>query len=264
MPVDFLLRNLRDLPYFRGFLRAIESRFYQEFELDSPVLDMGCGDGQFVTVTFDKKIDIGIDPWAAPVREAQERGGYHLVIQGDGAHIPVADGYFANVFSNSVLEHIPDLDPVINEIHRVVKEDGMFLFCVPNHQFLGNLSISTMFDRLHLRRIADAYRKFFNAISRHHHCDSPEVWQERLATSGFQVIRWWHYFSPRALHILEWGHYFGIPSWIIHAITGNWILVKQPWNLALTKRLVQPYYDEDSYHQPNGSYTFYVARKTKA
>jgi SAM-dependent methyltransferase len=195
------------------------------------------------------------------VREAFVRGGYESVIQGDGTLIPFDTGHFSTVISNSVLEHIPDLDPVIHEISRVLKSEGLFLFCVPNHQFLSNLSISNFFDRIHLKVLGNAYRKFFNRISRHHHCDSPEGWRERLEEAGFRVERWWHYFSPEALHTLEWGHYFGLPSWIIHALSGEWILVKRPWNLAITKKMVQRFYDEDPYHQPRGAYTFYVAKK---
>ena len=72
---DFLWLQLRDLPYFRGVLRAVESRFYQDIELPRPVLDLGCGDGHFVTVTFDTPIDFGIDPWTGPVHQAVGRGG---------------------------------------------------------------------------------------------------------------------------------------------------------------------------------------------
>ena len=259
--IDYLWRNIRDLPYFRGVLRAVESRFYQEFEFVEPVLDLGCGDGQFVTVTFDDRINIGVDPWTGPVHEALQRGGYGHVIQNEGAQIPFEAAQFATVFSNSVLEHIDDLQPVIDEVSRVIQPDGMFYFCVPNHNFLPNLSIAKFFDKIGLKFAAKWYRNFFNTISRHYHCDPPEVWQERLESAGFEIVKWWHYFSPRSLAVLEWGHYFGLPAWIIHALTGKWILVQKPWNLALTKAIVRRSYREDAYHQPDGAYTFYVARK---
>ncbi len=182
------------------------------------------------------------------------------MVQGAGDEIPVPDGSYASVMSNSVLEHIPDLDPVIREVARVLQPDGLFVFCVPNHNFLDNLSISSFFDRVGLKFLGNAYRSFFNRISRHHHCDSPEVWEERLAKAGFRIERWWHYFSPKSLHVLEWGHYFGLPSLIIHVFTRQWILVRQPWNLALAKAICQSAYDEAD-NQPKGSYTFYIARK---
>jgi SAM-dependent methyltransferase len=257
---DYLWLNLRELPYFRGFLRAVEGKFYQEFELPSPILDLGCGDGQFASVTFDHKIDVGVDPWTGPVRLAGKTGQYGLVIQGNGDKLPFGEGYFSSAFSNSVLEHIEDLDPVLAEMGRVLKPGSIFVFCVPNQKFLKNLSISSFFDRVGLTGIGDVYRNFFNRISRHCHCDSPEVWVERLDKAGFKVEKWWHYFSPEALHVLEWGHYFGLPSLIIHMIARRWIILSQPWNLSITKKAVEKYYTEES-NQPKGSYTFYIARR---
>jgi SAM-dependent methyltransferase len=257
---DYLWLQLKELPYFRAVLRAVECRFYQDYPLESPTLDLGCGDGHFATVAFDRRLEVGIDPWTAPVLEAGQRGGYCLTVQGYGDRLPFPDGYFSSAVSNSVLEHIPDLDATVNEIGRVMKPGALFLFCVPNHLFLSNLSVSNGLDRVGLRGLADAYRGFFNRISRHHHCDSPEIWQARLEHAGFEIEKWWHYFSPRALHILEWGHYFGLPSWIAHAIFKKWILSAAPWNLVLTRKLVEPAYTEPR-EQPQGSYTFFVARK---
>jgi hypothetical protein len=135
------------------------------------------------------------------------------------------------------------------------------VFCVPNHNFLPSLSAARFFDRVGIAPAARAYRAFFNRISRHHHCDPPEVWQARLARSGFEVVRWWHYLSPQALAVIEWGHYFGLPSLILHALTRRWILVSADWNLALTRRIVGPYYDADPACE-DGVYTFYVARRS--
>jgi SAM-dependent methyltransferase len=258
---DYLGLQLKEMPYFRAVLRAVECRFYQDYPLEAPTLDLGCGDGHFVTVAFDQKLEVGIDPWTAPVFEAGQRGGYQLTLQGSGDRLPFQDGYFGSVVSNSVLEHIPDLDAVIAEVSRVIRPGGLFLFCVPNHQFLANLSISNGLDKIGLHEPAEAYRSFFNRISRHQHCDTPEQWCNRLEPVGLKIQKWWHYFSPRSLHILEWGHYFGLPSWVIHALFKRWILVQSPWNLALTRSIVSPAYEE-AWEQEQGSYTFYVVRKS--
>jgi SAM-dependent methyltransferase len=257
---DYLWLNLRELPYFRAFLRAIEARFYQEYPLAGPVLDLGCGDGHFAEITFDKPLDVGLDPWTGPLRLASRRQWYPIVVQGLGDDIPFKDGYFGAAVSNSVLEHIPDLDPVLAEMGRVIRPGGLFLFCVPNHNFLPNLSVAQFFDRLGLKKLARSYRNFFNTIARHRHCDPPEVWEDRLERAGFRVEKWWHYFSPQALHALEWGHYFGLPSLITHFIFRKWVLVPSRWNLALALKIVEPFYHEKP-EQPVGTCTFYVARR---
>src|SRR4029079_2301287 len=146
------------------------------------------------------------------------------------------------------------------ETARVLKPGAPFIFCVPNHNFLPNLSIARFFDMIGLKSLAVSYRAFFNKISRHHHCDDPETWQKRLGAAGFKVERYWHYFSPEALAALEWGHFLGVPALICKKLFGFWILAPANWNLAPTMGLLRKYYDEPV-PQEKGAYTFYIARR---
>jgi SAM-dependent methyltransferase len=256
---DYLWLNLRELPYFRGLMRAVEASFYTRFELPAPILDVGSGDGQFVTVAFDQPVDVGLDPWKAPMREAARRGGYRSLVLGDGARMPFPSAHFGSALSNSVLEHIPPVEDVLAEVGRVLKPGAPFVFCGPNHRFLSGLSLSNALDRAGLRPLGDAYRAFFNRIARHVHCDPPEVWQRRLEAAGFELERYWDYYSPRALRVTEWGHYFGLPSLAAHRLTGRWILAPTRWNLGLTYRLAQRAYEP--VETPDGVCTFYIARR---
>ncbi len=260
---DYLWLHIRELPYFRSLVRAVEARFYQDFDLPRPILDVGCGDGHFASVTFARPLDVGIDPWTGPLRKAVRTGAYRLVVQGDAARSPFPDGHFASAISNSVLEHIPHVEAVLAETARVLKPGAPFLFCVPNHNFLPALSVSNTLDRLGLHPLGDAYRAFFNRISRHYHCDSPEVWTSRLAEAGFEVERWWHYIPPRAFHVVEWGHYLGLPSLVLHALTRRWIALPARWNLRFpAERLTRPHYEHPV--SEDGVYTFYVARRMRS
>ncbi len=256
---DYLWLHLRDLPYFRGLLRAVEASFYAGIDLPAPLLDVGSGDGHFVTVAFDQPVDVGIDPWTAPMGEAAKRGGYRLLVQGDGGRMPFPDAWFGSAMSNSVLEHIPDVESVLAETARVLKPGAPFVFCVPNHQFLSSLSVSNFLDRIGLHSLGDAYRAFFNHIARHQHCDSPEVWGARLEKAGFSIERWWHYYAPPAMRVTEWGHYFGLPSLVCHRLTGRWILAPYRWNLALTEWYTRRYYDPTPCE--DGVCTFYIAQR---
>lgn len=257
---DHLWLQISSLPYFRGLLRAVEARFYENIELPSPTLDLGCGDGHFATLAFDRKLEVGIDPWREPLKEAERRGGYQKVLEASGSSIPYPDAYFSSAVSNSVLEHIPDLEPVLTELARVMQPGAPFIFCVPNHNFVNTLSVGKFFDGIRFKSAGDLYRRFFNRISRHHHCDDPETWKARLAAAGFELVDWWHYFSPRALHVLEWGHYFGLPSFLCRKLFGRWILVPRRWNLFLTLKVTRSAYDESAI-QEAGAYTFYIARR---
>jgi SAM-dependent methyltransferase len=258
---DLLWRNLFDLPAFRGLLRAVEARFYQDLDLPDPVLDLGCGDAHFASVAFQRPLAAGVDPWTPPLREARRlrRSAYNLLIQAQGGALPFASGHFASAMSNSVLEHIPQLEPVLRDVARVLRPGAPFIFCVPSDYFLAFLSISGGLRRLGMRGLAARYEAFFNRISRHYHCDGPDTWRIRLEAVGLRLERHWYYFSPAALRALEWGHYFGLPAAVAHALTGRWVLARSRANLALTERLLRPYYAEPL--PERGAYLFCIARK---
>jgi SAM-dependent methyltransferase len=257
---DFLSLHLRELPYFRALLRAVESRFYQGYALAQPVYDVGCGDGHFASLTFEQPIDVGLDPWHAPIHEAKGRAAYGMLVEADAACAPFADAFFASAFSNSVLEHIADVQAVLDETARVLKPGALFLFSVPNDNFTRDLSIARFLDRVGMKAAAEGYRRAFNRISRHVHCDPASVWIDRLAAAGFEVQSHWSYFSAAALGALEWGHYLGLPAAVSKKLFGRWIVAPWPANLWLTTSLVRRYYNEpvpDEF----GAYTFYVARR---
>lgn len=256
---DLLWLHLRDLPYFRAMLRAVEARFYQDHDLPSPVLDVGCGDGHFAHVTFDRPLDVGLDPSRKPLKEARRWGGYRWLVQADGGHLPFPDGYFASAISNSVLEHIPHVRQVLAETGRVLQPGAPFIFSVPNPRYLSELSIPAWLGRMGLRSLGGAYRAWFGRMSRVFHAEWPEVWRDWLDQAGFRVERCWHYFPPESLRMLEWGHYFGAPTLLPHTLIGRWILLPSRWNLALTERLVRPYAQAEEH--PQGTFTFYIARR---
>ncbi|MCX6039286.1 MAG: class I SAM-dependent methyltransferase [Chloroflexi bacterium] len=248
---DFLFLHLCDLPYFRALVRGVEAAYYQTFNLPAPILDVGCDDGHFASLTFDRKIDVGLDPWTGPIHEAGRRGCYRLLVQADGAQSPFPDEYFASAFSNSVLEHIPHIDAVLADTARVLRPGAPFYFCVPNERYLSELSIS--------RLLGKGYTEWFRRISRVQHADGPQVWQEWLDQAGFRLERWWHYFSPSALRVLEWGHYFGLPSLAARKLTGKWVIAPAKWNLWLTEKFVRRHASAEPVE--DGTFTFYIARK---
>lgn len=107
-------------------------------------LDIGCGDGILTDILF-KRIGrtpdlVGIDPDPLETEAAQNYSFYQRVHTVGGDAIPEADATFDYAISNSVLEHIPDLEPVIRELGRVLKPGGQFFFTVPCPIFRDNLA----------------------------------------------------------------------------------------------------------------------------
>jgi SAM-dependent methyltransferase len=182
-----------------GLWRAVELRVAAEERYERPMLDLGCGDGLVGKVLFgtDGYVDVGLDPWVDPLRRATRSGAYRHVDLADGHHVPYPDGTFATVFSNSVLEHIPDVEQVMREVGRVLRcpdaaearTGGLFIFTVPSDAFRHLLDG-------YARRMAagdvlgaEAYAAAVDARLEHYHYHTPSEWQRMLASAGMTLIK---------------------------------------------------------------------------
>ncbi len=256
---DLLWRHLKSVPAFRSLLRAIEARFYKNIDLPQPILDIGCGDGHFSKMVFGEPTSIGVDPWWGPLNKARQANAFKAELQCLGDALPFTDQHFSSIISNSVLEHILDHQAVLREANRVLKPEGRLVITVPSHLFTEWLGGSAFLNKIGAGFLAEGYGSFFNFISRHAHTDSPSEWAKQLANCGFTIERWQYYFSKPALRALEWGHVQGLPSAILHFITGHWIVATWKNNLRRTEQWVRPFYEEE--FPKVGAYIFIIARK---
>jgi len=259
---DLLWKNVSELPYFRAFLRTIEGEYLQKFDLSKMVLDVGCGDGHFANSTFPDKQFIGIDPSFSALMEAKKLGNYSSLINCDGEYLPVKKGCIDSVISNSVLEHIDQVDSVISEIHHVLKKGGQLFVTMPNNNFTQNLSIAKKLERVGLKKPAHIYRKMFNKISRHFHTDIKKNWEKRFTKKNFIIRTSFNYFPARSLRILELGHYFGLPTWFNKQLFKRWILFpnkNNPFLLHIYSKLKREINKEQK--NENGAYTLIYAQK---
>jgi SAM-dependent methyltransferase len=128
-----------------AFWRGIEIDVLSRAEIPNGLgLDLGCGDGILTDILFSrmgrKPNLVGIDPDPLETAAAAKYDFYDRIHTCFGNDIPEADSTFDYAISNSVLEHIPDLEPVIAELGRVLKPGGKFFFTVPCPSFHENLA----------------------------------------------------------------------------------------------------------------------------
>lgn len=101
-------------------------------------LDLGCGDGRLTNIIFDRvgrREIVGIDIDSGETSLAERLNLYQNIHIAPANQIPEPDNTFDWVFSNSVLEHISNLDEVLQEVSRVLKPGGLFLLTVPGKDF---------------------------------------------------------------------------------------------------------------------------------
>lgn len=144
--------------------------------LKPPVLDFGCGDGSFASVLF-KNIDYGVDNDPEAIEIARGYGIYRKLIESSTASIPLERESVRSIVSNSVLEHLVDLEGMIAEFSRILAHGGTLMFTAPVLQFTEDLA--KYFGRRESERI--------NAESSHRNLLSPSQWHQLLARFGFVV-----------------------------------------------------------------------------
>lgn len=179
--------------------RAVELRHIEEFlnkhELSSPILDLGCAEGKIAGALFKDKKLIGLDNSWELISENKKTNIYKALILADGCRMPFKNGAFGSVFSNCVIEHIPDIDSLLNEVSRVLKEDKMFLFTVPSDKFGDFLFFSKVFNNLGLRGIARWYGIKRNKQLNHFHCYGHNRWRKILKEKGLNLIEYRYYMT---------------------------------------------------------------------
>lgn len=221
---DFLLNYLCKAPIPLAVERWHECKILQKQEFQRPILDLGCGDGIFASVLFDENIDVGIEPDKLEIENSRKQGMYQELITCYGDKIPKEDGYFNTIFSNSVLEHIPDLDGIVREIHRLLSDTGNLYISVPTNLFDKYSVIYQILIFLGLSSPAERYRLFFNRFWKHYHYYEKDAWVSFFEERGFKIIYSQEYCSKSVTLFNDFMAPFSIFSFISKKLFNRWIL----------------------------------------
>jgi len=207
---EILKEYLKSRPLFLSLIRAKEAWLFQrQLPLKTPVLDVGCGDGFFAKITF-KKIEIGLDLADSRINEAKRENVYEKLVTYSGHEIPLKSESVATVVSNCVLEHVPNLEEVVQEVHRVLKPGGVFLTTVMAKPWEENLMFGGWYKGWMRRK-----QVHFNLLNYWE-------WMKLWKNCGFEVREKIGYLSSTACKLIDFCHYVSLPSLISYKLTGVW------------------------------------------
>ena len=122
-------RSMR--PGWRSSGDQLEALVRSHATADSSVLDLGCGRGGVVELLWrDVRLAAGLDPDLPSLAEHRAPG--MPILRGVGEHLPFAAESFDLVVCLWVLEHLREPRTVLDEVRRVLRPRGHFVFLTPN------------------------------------------------------------------------------------------------------------------------------------
>ncbi len=194
----------------------------QDFQ--HPILDIGCGEGIFALNLLDEKIDVGIEPNARELQRAAELDLYEELIECYGDDIPKPDKSFQTIFSNSVMEHIVDIEPVLKETCRLLKDDGIVYLTLPTDKFDQYSWGYQVLSSMGLNGLAEQYRHFFNRFWNHYHFYDQAKWTLLFEKNGFKVKEHFEYGSKPQCLLNNFATPLCLFAFIVKKITNTWFL----------------------------------------
>ncbi len=108
----------------KGLHNAISQ---QASTLNGIMLDFGCSSKVYESLFTHIGYCVGVDiDKTKSIHEHEEKDIIY-----DGDEIPFEDNYFDSIFSSEFLEHVPDIEHTISDLHRVLRPEGTALFTLP-------------------------------------------------------------------------------------------------------------------------------------
>lgn len=100
--------------------------------IESPCLEMGCGEGNNIARLIGRATCIGIDLFPRKLAFAARELPDAAFATANAENLPFSDGSFRTVFVRDLLHHVPAPDRVLAEAMRVLAPGGLLCLIEPN------------------------------------------------------------------------------------------------------------------------------------
>lgn len=175
-----------------NYWRAVEVEEVIKYGLPNGLgIDLGCGDGHLMGIILEhvgSRELFGLDNDPRETALAGTRNIYREIVTTAADRMPFPDNNFDFAFSNSVLEHIENIDAVLGEVTRVLRRAGRFILTVPGPDFHKCLKGPRFGDR-------EVYLRKTDARCAHLRYWNVDEWAEHLQRAGLQLVHQREYLS---------------------------------------------------------------------
>ena len=206
---EYFRRYLRIAPLCVALWRSVEAKHLSKIKLIRPILDIGCGWGEFAEA-FGKKIDMGVDIAARDLSVAAKGGMYKNLTLADARSLPFADNSYSSIMSISTFEHIVNAKKLLSEMYRVLKPNGILAITMETDEVDNNMFYRPMLRKIGLRFLSDWLTSAYNSYFNRHNLPSKEIWINDFEKAGFKIVTVRNIISPTITKLYD---LFILTSW---------------------------------------------------
>ncbi len=257
---SYFKKFLRVAPLSLAIWRAIEAYQMEKnsVKYKKPILDIGCGFGEFAGIFFNKSVEVGIDIDDKDLFLARQTKKFKRLIIADARKLPFISNSFNTIFSNSVLEHIPNVEKVLQESYRVLKPKGYLIYTVPINKFYNNLFFTTLFEKAGLHSLSLYYFRYINKIFKHISILPKSKWLQMTEKAGFTIVLEKEIVSEKSTRVFDMTIYSAFFSQLGRYFSRKRFIINIPGRIWLLNKLFGSLITQET---DNGSNLLIIARK---
>jgi 2-polyprenyl-3-methyl-5-hydroxy-6-metoxy-1,4-benzoquinol methylase len=163
--------------FARRYYAALVKRYAPLGGEECKLLEMGCGLGHLLGLLQDDFHCIGIDLIDYSIEQTKLNAPKAEAYQMSADDLSAFEtGTFSAVVALHLVEHLPDPAHTIQEVGRLLKPGGLWLFATPNPDYT-------------LRRYKDRENDAIGKDKTHINVHPPAQWRAWCEASGFQMVK---------------------------------------------------------------------------
>ncbi len=254
----YFRRYLAIAPLGLALWRSVEAKHLGRVSLNRPILDIGCGFGEFARAFADEPIDMGVDNNSKDLYTASKSKKYKNLTLADARDLPFADNTYASIFSISTLEHIENPDKVLKELYRVLKPNGTLAITLETDEVDKTTFYRPLFRKIGLSWVGDLATDKYNSLFQRHTLLAKKVWIKKVEQAGFKIEKSRDIISPKVTQLFDLFLISSWPSQIFKPIVGRRVVFRPKFMNDLLTKMFLKYIEEE---EKEGTNLLVVAKK---
>lgn len=255
----YFRRYLQIAPLGLSLWRSVEAKHLSCVEMPKPILDIGCGFGEFaMAFVDDEPIDVGLDIDTRDLFNAARTKKYKSLVLADARHTPFVENTFGSIFSISTFEHIKYPEKLLQESFRILKPGGKLYLTLETDEVDRNTFYRPFFKRLGMNWLGEWSTKKYNKMFNRHTLIKKDAWIQKIEKAGFIIETRKDIISPEVTKLFDIFLLTAWPSQLLYPFIGRRYVIRPKFiEDMLVKRFLK-YVDEE---EKDGTNLLIVARK---